>query len=158
MSIRTLLKEIIDLLSEINDAPAPPATLLNGLKSYGNALTTTLDKLKKNEKWLNLMAELVNNREDEAKRKLDHLSDGDFKVFCEVNKIKVAKGKAGKMVKGKIIQKKVAAKPARGKKLAQPAIPEMREPDTIIPAVTARQATTEAILNRAVSLKNQATI
>ncbi len=51
-----------------------------------------------------------------------------------------------------------AAKPATEKKSAQPAIPEIREADTVIPAISTPQATPEVILDQAACLKSRATI
>ena len=104
------------------------------------------------------MAELANCKEEEARKKVDSLSETEFKSFCTVNRIRAAKGKPAKKVKGKIIQKAVAAKKATKTKPAQAAIPAKRDADSVIPAVTARQATTEVILAETIRLKRQATI
>ena len=157
-SLLSRLKEIIDLLSELNNAPPAPSNLLKAIEGYGKTLTVAREKIREEEKWRDLMAELANRGEDEARRKIDHLSDAEFKAFCSVNRIKAVKGTAARKVKGKVIQKAVRAKKANKTKPAQPAIAERRELDTIIPAVTARQATTEAILDQAIRLKSQATI
>ena len=157
-SIRPRLKQLVDLLSEINQPPEPPATLVKALDAYHKAVTTAQDLAQKEEKWRELLADLANSSEDAARKKLDLLTDADFKVFCTVNKIKAASGKKAIKVKGKVTQKKKAGKPATKKKAAQQAIPEIREPDTVIPAVTGRQATTDVILDQAARLKSQATI
>ena len=157
-SLLSRLKEIIDLLSELNNAPPAPSNLLKAIDGYGKTLTVAKERIREEEKWRDLMAELANRGEEEARRKIDQLSDVEFKAFCSVNRIKAAKGTAAKKVRGKVIQKAVRAKKATKSKPTQLAIPERREPDTIIPAVTARQVTTEAILNQAIRLKSQATI
>ncbi len=154
-SIRPRLKQLVDLLSEINQPPEPPAALIKALDAYHKAVTTVQDLAQKEEKWRELLAELANSSEESARKKLDQLADADFKLFCAVNKIKAVPGKKAIKVKGKVIQKKKAA---TKKKPVQPAIPEVREPDTVIPAVTVRQATTEVILDQAARLKSQATI
>ncbi len=157
-SIRPRLKDLVDLLSELNQAPEPPASLVKALDAYARTVAAARDLVQIEEKWRELLAELANSTEESAKKKLNHLTDADFKAFCQVNKIKPAKGAKLRKVRGKIIQRKKAAKSATKKKPGQAAIPEIREPDTIIPAVSARQATTEVILDQAARLKSQATV
>ncbi len=157
-SIRPRLKQLVDLLSEINQPPEPAAALVKALDAYIKIVTTAQELAQKEENWRTLLAELANVPEELARKKLDQLTDVDFKIFCAVNKIKTAKGTRSRTVRGKVIQKKKAGKPATKKKPAQPSIPEVREPDTVIPALSARQATTEVILDQAARLKSQATI
>jgi hypothetical protein len=157
-SIRPRLKQLVDLLSEINQPPEPPAALVKALDAYTKTVTTAQELAQREEKWRELLAELANTSEEAARKKLDQLNDADFKLFCAVNKIKAAQGSKAIKVKGKVTQKKRAGKPATKKKPAQAAIPEIREPDTVIPAASARQATNEVILDQAARLKSQATI
>ena len=157
-SIRPRLKQLVDLLSEINQPPEPPDAFVKALDAYTKTVATALEAVQKEEKWRELLAELANTTEEVARKKLDQLTDADFKLFCSVNKIKTAKGTKAIKVKGKVTQRKKAGKPAKGNKPAQPAIPEIREPDTVIPAVSVRQATTDVVLDQAARLKSQATI
>jgi len=157
-TIRSKLKDLLDALSDINDAPSPSSTLLRGLDDYIKSVKAIKQKQEEEETWRDLYAELVNLDETAAQRKLDQLTDTDFKDFCSVHKIKAVKGKGEKRVKGKIIQKAIPAKKATKKKSAQDAVPALREPDSVIPATTARQATTEVILRQVLRLKSQTTI
>jgi len=157
-SIRPRLKHLVDLLSEINQPPEPPAAFVKALDAYTKTVAAAQEAVQKEEKWRELLAELANTAEELARKKLDQLTDADFKLFCSVNKIKAAKGTKAIKVKGKVTQRKRAAKPATKKKPAQAAIPEIKEPDTVIPEVSVRQATTEVILDQAARLKSQATI
>jgi len=157
-TIRNKLKEVIDILSELNVAPEPSAPFLKAIDVYIKTLKEAKERYAKEEASRDLFAELVNVDTEAAKQKLDRLTEVEFKSFCIINRIKSVKGKKEQRVKGKVIQKAVKAKPATKKKPAQPAVPEKRGPDTVIPAQTDREATTEAILNQAFQLKNQSTI
>jgi hypothetical protein len=169
-SIRPRLTHLVELLSEMNQAPEPPATLVKALDSYAQSVAAAKKLAQEEEKWRDLLAELANIGEESAKRKLDQLSDAEFKAFCMINKIKAGTATKAKTVKGKVIQKKVAAKAGKPAKKAtknkaaqpaqpaRPAVPEKREADIVIPAITIRQATTENILIQAARLKSQATI
>lgn len=157
-TIRNKLKEVIDILSELNVAPEPSVPFLKAIDAYIKTLKEAKYRNAKEEASRDLFAELVNVDTEAARQKLDRLTDAEFKNFCAINRIKSVKGKKEKRVKGKVIQKAVKAKAATKKKPAQPAIPEKCEPDTVIPAQTDREATTEAVLNLAFQLKNQSTI
>jgi hypothetical protein len=152
-TIRSKLKDLVDALSELNDAPPPTKSLVSALENYLTVLKEAKRKHAEEEASRDLFAELVNVDEILARRRLDQLTDTDFKKFCAINRIKFVKGRKEKRVKGKAVKAKKAAKG----KLAQAAMPEKREPDTIIPAQTERQATTEAILGQALQLKSHAT-
>jgi hypothetical protein len=157
-TILSRLRTLIDLLSEINTPPAAPPALLGSLDKYSKMLSEAKERGVREERWQNFLAELVNSREEQARKSVDALSEPEFKDFCQVNRIKPIRGKPAKKVKGKVIQKAVRAKKGSKTKPGQPAIPERREPDTVIPAVSGRQATTESILELTQRMKSQATI
>lgn len=157
-TLRDRIQNILHILSEIPTPPAAPAALTNALDGYLKTLQAEKAKFDEIERWKDFMAELATKTESSARNTLNQLSDKEFKIFCTIHKIQMQKAKPAKTSKGKVIQKKVAAKKAKGKKPAQAEIPEKRAPDCLTPAVSAKEATTETILDTVLNLKQQGTI
>ena len=156
-TLRLKFKELFDVLSELNNPPAPKASLAKEVDAYLKILRDAQKKRLEEEHWRNLLAELVNLGESSIKVKLDQLPEAEFKSFCLINRIQSVKGRKEKIIKGKVIQKAVKATRATKKKPARLATPEIREPNVIIAAQTAREATTESIIGHVLQQKAQAT-
>jgi hypothetical protein len=157
-TIRPRLKELIDLLSEMNRPPEAPSGLVKALDSYLRLLIAAQKKILEEEKWRNTLAELANMSEQAAKARIDTFTDTEFKAFCTTNRIAMGKARNEKKIKGKTLHKAISFKKATKGNPARMAVPAVKAPDTIIPALTARQVTTENILTHAFRLKSQATI